>query len=89
MLPVWGCARSIPNMSATDRCFLGCPKKLNQMNLNIALHSFCVMLLVSYKKCNENDGNDGNDGNYGNDGKNGIDGADGKDGRDDTDDANR
>ena len=75
-----GCARSIPNMSATDRCFLGCPKKLNQMNLNIALHSFCVMLLGSYKKCDGNDGNDGNDG---------IDGADGKDGRYDTDDADR
>ena len=73
---VRGCARSIPNMSATDRCFLGCPKKLNQMNLNIVLHSFC-------KKCNGNDGNDGNDG------KNGIDGADGKDGRHDTDDADR
>ena len=65
-------------MSATDRCFLGCPKKLNQMNLNIVLHSFCIMLLGSYKKCDGNDGNDGNDG---------IDGADGKVGRDDTDDA--
>ena len=62
-------------MSATDRCFLGCPKKLNQMNLNIVLHSFCVILLSSYKKCDGNDGNDGNDG------------AHGKDGRDDTDDA--
>ena len=81
-----GCARSIPNMSATDRCFLGCPKKLNQMNLNIVLHSFCIMLLGSYKKCDGNDGNVGNDGNDGNDG---IDGADGKDGRDDIDDADR
>ena len=70
-----GCARSIPNMSATDRCFLGCPKKLNQMNLNIVLHSLCIMHLGSYKKCEGNDENDGNDG------------AHGKDGRDDTDDA--
>ena len=62
-------------MSATDRCFLGCPKKLNQMNLNIVLHSFCVMLLGSYKNAMENYGNDGNVANDGNDG---IDGADGK-----------
>ena len=47
------------------------------MNLNIVLHSFCIMLLGSYKKF------DGNDGNVGNDG------ADGKDGRDDIDDADR
>ena len=46
------------------------------MNLNIVLHSFCVMLLDSYKKCDGNDGNDGNDENDGNDGNDGIDGAD-------------
>ncbi len=67
-------------MSATDRCFLGCPKKLNQMNLNIVLHSFCVMLLGSYKKCDGNDGTDGTDGIDENDGKDWIDGINGIDG---------
>ena len=72
-----GCARSIPNMNVTDRCFLGCPTRLNQ--LNIVLHFFCITLLGSYKKnamemIIENDG---------------IDGSDGKDVRDDTDDADR
>ena len=80
-------------MSATDRCFLGCPKKLNQLSLTIVLHSFCIILLSSYKKKYdgnyENDGNCGNYGNDGTDGNIGIDGNDGKDGEDDADDADR
>ena len=36
-------------MSATDRCFVSRPQKVNQLNLTIVWHSFCIILLWSYK----------------------------------------
>ena len=86
---IWGCARSIPKMSATDRYFLSCHKMLNKPNLAIVMHSFWVILPSSYKKFDRNDGNYENYGNYGNYGNNGIDGNDEKDRKDDSDDADR